>query len=80
MSYFAHSYCSNSDLSQLARDLSAADAVEYKDAYRMGTLVHAMVLEPEKVDHYKLTCGEYSYTAAEFQLRAAWHVLSTLIR
>lgn len=49
--YYSHPYCSNSDLSRLKQDLSTPEEIQnYENAFRFGTLVHAIVLEPHKVD------------------------------
>lgn len=62
MNYFEHPYCSNSDLSKLKAELSQADAMDYENALRFGTLVHAMILEPHRVDliRRQVDGGQYS--------------------
>lgn len=63
--YFTHPYCSNSDLSKLKGELSQQDQQEYAEALRFGTLVHAIILEPHKVDLIRRRVEEYEYSAAE---------------
>jgi hypothetical protein len=62
MSYFSHPFVSNSDLSKLT-----PKSVDFTDAYRIGSLVDAMITEPEAVDQYSRTLGKYSYTHEEFE-------------
>jgi len=67
--YYSRTECSNSDLSELKKLLMPAQyEFDYSDALRMGTLVDAFITEIEKVNVYKRTIEEYSYTEAEMQL------------
>lgn len=68
MNYFDHPFCSNSNLSALKAEMSGTDAIEYADALRFGTLVHALILEPEKVDLIRRKVGECAYTPEEMAI------------
>jgi hypothetical protein len=68
MNYFDHPYCSNSDLSRLQQELSGRDAVEFASQLHFGKLFHAMLLEPNTIDHIRLMIGEESFTKEEFIL------------
>lgn len=63
--YFSHPFVSNSDLSKLKQDLSGADERDYQEALRFGTLVHAIILEPHKVDLIRLQVEGVQYTKEE---------------
>lgn len=70
MSYYAHPYISNSDLSRFKLELGATEEPDYSEALRFGTLVHALILEPEKVDLIRLMVlsddgREYQYSREE---------------
>lgn len=68
MNYYAHPFCSNSDLTKLKQELMAPDEVkEYANALRFGTLVHAVILEPDTVDYIIGTVvgTDYRYTKEE---------------
>jgi hypothetical protein len=68
MNYFEHPYCSNSDLSKLKGELSQQDQQEYAEALRFGTLVHAIILEPHKVDLIRRMVDDYCYTPEEIRI------------
>jgi hypothetical protein len=70
-SYYAHPFVSNSDLSGLARELQASDQAEYSDALRFGTLMHAMVLEPDTVDMFRRRVFGHDYEYADEEIRLA---------
>ena len=67
--YYTHPFVSNSDLSRLQKSLLApAEELEYMDALKFGTLVHALILEPETFDHYTrqvVGAPAYEYTAVD---------------
>src|ERR1700753_1875359 len=65
--YFSSDYVSNSGLSRLGQELSGSDAFNYSQAQKMGTLIHALLLEPEKVDLIQNKVVEYSYTPEEMK-------------
>lgn len=65
--YFQHSFISNSDLSRLASDLSGTDAFNYAQAQKMGTLIHALLLEPETVDLIRNQVQDIQYTPEEMK-------------
>lgn len=66
--YFGRSEVSNSDLHDLHRMLYGGNDRDPTDAYRFGTLIDAMVTEPEVVDFFKRTCHGEQYTAEEFRI------------
>lgn len=65
--YFDHPFISNSQLSELDQQLSGTDAFNYVNALRMGTLVHALLLEPHTVDLICNRVQEYLYTKEEMR-------------
>jgi hypothetical protein len=65
MNYFAHPFVSNSDLSRLKLELGATEEPDYTEALRFGTLVHAMILEPHKVDLIRLQVEGVQYSREE---------------
>jgi hypothetical protein len=70
-SYFSLPHVSNSDLGDLDKYFQNAEYIrETYNAYRIGTLVDAVVTEPEKVDYFKLKIAghDYTYTADEFEM------------
>lgn len=65
--YFSRPEVSNSDLSNLDKYFKDSDFIrDATEAYRMGTLVDLYITEPDKVDHFKLTAGGYTYSRDEF--------------
>jgi hypothetical protein len=48
--YFGHPFVSNSDLTALQCELQGQSQGDLSEAFRFGTLVHALILEPHKVD------------------------------
>lgn len=70
-SYYDRKEVSNSDLTALKMKLfPSLDFVSDKDrqkAFRLGTLVDALVTEPSKANAYRHTAGEYRYTADEWK-------------
>lgn len=66
MNYYSHPYVSNSDLTRILKEIKGLTQ-EYVDAYRIGSLVDAMITEPERVDHFRrvLLDTNYSYTQVE---------------
>lgn len=68
-SYYSRSEVSNSDLTSLKNLLYPK--LQYGDkekAFRFGTLVDAIITEPERVNHYRLTVDDTQYTEDEFML------------
>jgi hypothetical protein len=65
--YFSHPYCSNSDLSKLKAELSGQDAFDTTAAFSFGTLVHAMILEPHRVDLIKRSVDGNEYTPEDIR-------------
>lgn len=67
--YYNRSEVSNSDLSWIKKYWQMQDEIiDAEKAYRFGTLLDCMITEPQKVNHYKLTCAGQFYTNAEFEL------------
>jgi hypothetical protein len=66
-SYYDHSYVSNSTLSALKQELSGQDAIEYKDAFRLGTLVDVLITEPKRIDFISLRIDNYTYSVEELE-------------
>jgi hypothetical protein len=67
--YFKRPEVSNSDLSWLKLTLlSTEEQKDFTNAYRMGTLIDAMITEPHLIDYYKFTCNGEQYTREEFAL------------
>jgi hypothetical protein len=73
--YFARLEVSNSDLSWLKLELlSAAERKDFTDAYRMGSLIDAMITEPERINYFKFQLNDYpeaghneQFTKEEFE-------------
>lgn len=71
MSYFDYPNCSNSQLSQLAREIRGEDFAPLPlEAFRKGNLFDAVVTEPEKIDLESMTMqtsnGTEPFTKAEY--------------
>jgi hypothetical protein len=69
--YYSRSEVSNSDLTSLKYKLHPQlDFVKDKDrtkAFRMGTLVDALVTEPTKANHFRKTVDDEQYTDEEWK-------------
>lgn len=67
--YFSRNEVSNSDLGELKDFLQPSNHFFDKyDAYRIGTLVDAIITEPEKLNLFKRTIEDYTYSADEIEL------------
>ena len=69
--YFSRPEVSNSDLTWLKKYEQQADVVhDIEKAYRFGTLVDAIITEPEKVNYFTRTLShvEEPYTEEEFAI------------
>ena len=67
LSYYDRPEVSNSDLTQLKNLLHPR--LQYGDreaAFRFGSLVDAMVTEPDRVNHYRRTVDDVQYSEDEF--------------
>ena len=65
--YFNRAEVSNSDLGALEKYFIPKEQVgDIEAAYRFGTLVDAVITEPDKVNYFKLTVGDMQYTKEEF--------------
>lgn len=68
-SYYLRSEVSNSDLTELKNLLyPRAQYGDKEKAFKFGTLLDAMVTEPERVDYFKYTVDEILYSRADFAL------------
>jgi hypothetical protein len=70
-SYFSQPEVSNSDLTELKKYFMPQDQRgDIESAYRFGTLVDAIITEPEKIDYFNLRIAghEYTYTHDEFAI------------
>ncbi|MGN1353558.1 MAG: PD-(D/E)XK nuclease-like domain-containing protein [Alloprevotella sp.] len=70
MTYYDRPEVSNSDLTALKNLLHPLPmpAGAREAAFRFGTLVDAVITEPERVNHYRLTVDDIQYTDDEFRL------------
>jgi hypothetical protein len=67
--YFNRIEVSNSDLGELKDFMHPSNVFADKfNAYRMGTLVDAIITEPEKLNIFKRTIDNYNYTPEEIEL------------
>lgn len=67
-SYYQRSEVSNSDLTQLKNLLHPHEQYGDKEAaFRFGSLVDAIITEPDRVNYYLLTVDDVQYTEDEFQ-------------
>lgn len=67
--YFNRYEVSNSDLSKLKKYFYGAEfEPEPTEAYRFGTLVDAIITEPEKVDYFRFTVDGEQYSPDEFAI------------
>ena len=68
MNYFSRPEVSNSDLSALKDYLYGdAERPDPTEAYKFGSLIDAMITEPELVDYFRLTCNGEQYTKEQFE-------------
>ena len=67
--YFGRSEVSNSDLTELKQLLYPKRQYGDKEAaFRFGTLVDALVTEPDRVNYYKYMVDDVLYSKEEFEL------------
>lgn len=74
--YYSRPEVSNSDLSQLKKDLYGRDDdFDPVHAYAFGNLIDAMITEPEKVDYFKFRIEglEYAFTEEQFDMANKMH-------
>ena len=65
--YYARPEVSNSDLTALRDILHPRPSYGDREAaFRLGTLVDALITEPARVDYYRLTVDDVRYTDEEF--------------
>lgn len=67
--YYSRSEVSNSDLTELKNLLHPAPMPQgvREAAFRFGSLVDAIITEPERVNYYQLTVDDVQYTDDEFR-------------
>lgn len=66
--YFNRNEVSNSDLGELKKFFMPRVQVgDIEKAYRFGTLVDAIITEPDKVDYFKMTVAGVQYSFDEFE-------------
>jgi hypothetical protein len=67
MSYYQHPYVSNSNLTELQLELMAESVrIDYRKALDFGVLFHALLLEPETVDHIHRSVRDTEYSREDF--------------
>ncbi|WP_300878321.1 hypothetical protein [uncultured Bacteroides sp.] len=72
--YYNRREVSNSDLTELKNLLHPrAQYGDKEAAFRFGTLVDAIITEPARVNYYRRTVDDVSYTADEFLLAQEMH-------
>jgi hypothetical protein len=69
--YYDRSETSNSDLGWLEKYwLPQSFIIDLEAVFRFGSLVDAMITEPEQVDYFKMTVAGISYNKDEFKMAA----------
>ena len=70
LAYFAHPYLSNSALTAIKNELSGRDQYDATEAWAMGSLVDAMLTQPENVNYLTLRVKDrdYQYTKEQFAM------------
>lgn len=72
--YYSRSEVSNSDLTELKNILHPRMQFGDKEAaFRFGTLVDAIITEPERVDYYRYLVDDTQYTEDEFRHAQEMH-------
>lgn len=66
--YYSQSEVSNSDLSWLKNQLHPKEIPDLTNAYRLGSLLDAMITEPHRVDYFQRTLDGEVLSADEFAL------------
>ncbi|MCK9629135.1 MAG: PD-(D/E)XK nuclease-like domain-containing protein [Bacteroidales bacterium] len=66
--YYSRSEVSNSDLSWLKQQLWPREMPDPTNAYRFGSLIDAMLTEPERVDYFNYLVGSVHYSKDDFEL------------
>jgi len=68
VNYFARPEVSNSDLTSLKKYFLPTNVViDLEKAYRFGSLLDAIITEPERVDFFKMTVDGVQYSRDEFE-------------
>lgn len=62
MDYYQRPEVSNSDLTALKNCLSGRDIIYPEDAYKLGSLVDAMITEPDRINFYMKTLDGEDYS------------------
>jgi hypothetical protein len=66
MDYYSRIEVSNSDLSWLKQQLFPRETVDLTEAYRFGSLIDAMITEPERVNYFRRTLDGFQFTVEDF--------------
>ncbi|MFA5849973.1 MAG: PD-(D/E)XK nuclease-like domain-containing protein [Bacteroidales bacterium] len=66
--YYKRPEVSNSDLSWLKQQLWPREMPDPTEAYKFGSLIDAMITEPQRVDYFKYTVGDVRYQKTDFDL------------
>lgn len=66
--YYSLPDVSNSDLSWLKQQLYPRDMPDPTNAYRFGSLIDAMITEPERVNYFNRTLDDIQFSVDEFRL------------
>ena len=65
--YYSRTEVSNSDLSWLQNQLHPREMPDPTEAYRFGSLIDAMITEPQRVNFLTRTLDGYQFPAPEFE-------------
>lgn len=69
LNYYNRSEVSNSDLSTLQKYWEPEHIIYDKEkAYKFGSLIDAMITEPERVNYFRFTVDKVQYTKEDFEL------------
>lgn len=71
--YYQRSEVSNSDLTAIKNMLHPSLAHNSDNALMFGTLVDAIITEPQRVNYYTLTVDDVQYTDDDFRLAREMH-------
>lgn len=65
--YYSRPEVSNSDLTALKKALYGGQDFDPKEAYKFGSLIDAMITEPDLVDEYGLSLNGETYAPEQFE-------------
>lgn len=66
--YYKRPEISNSDLSWLKQQLWPREMPDPDEAYKFGSLIDAMITEPNRVDYFNYTLDEVKYQKKDFDI------------